>query len=375
LTAFAIGPYLEVALSTRMLCYSFHSVKGGVGKSTLSILCAHALAKALEADAESPVPVVLIDMDLTGTSLADVLPLCAPEWPDLQRAEPIDLLGVRPSGAYHSPEETRLRMEARRNRLEVPSERPLDPRAPIGVPFLNDQLLFATKDWKLERDVPVDALLWREKEGPRNLWVIPSSALPDDLERILPVIYDEERAAFLEGRLERLFAALIARFGRLAVVIDTPPTVPGLSRSVLSLALRLGRGKKVALSEGGTLPPALEAAAVRWHACLVASPDFQDLRAAVRWLDLVRGDEQEIIRLAINRAPSLEPGDQQRLLTTAFAQSANALAMNPVWIDDRESFRLFRQEGVPLHFAAESPEDETIQVLLQSGHDWLKEGM
>ena len=76
--------------------------------------------------------------------------------------------------------------------------------------------------------------------------------------------------------------------------------------------LRLGRGEKVALSEGGTLPPALEAAAVRWHACLVASPDFQDLRAAVRWLDLVRGDEQEIIRLAINRAPSLEPGDQQR---------------------------------------------------------------
>lgn len=278
-------------------CYSFHSVKGGVGKSSLSALLAHGLAREM--------PTTLIDMDLTGTSLGDVMPLEAPRWSGEMN------LAVAPDAGFHDRRDTVALIRERGETMPA--------SALVAPPFLNDFLLYATPDWDEDADVHPAALGWRMQGGPDALRVMPSSALPRDLERILPVIYDEEHAAFLEGRLELLLDDMLRHWEEKAperaVVFDTPPTIPGLSRAVLSLALRLGlrlgQPDKVSLAEDGYIPAVLEAAQVRWTIFLVVTMDVQDLRAANRWLELVRDDEQSLFRVVVNRvAPGLEEGSR-----------------------------------------------------------------
>src|SRR5262245_18811308 len=58
----------------RVRAHAFASTKGGVGKSSLAVATARYLAHT------SRVPVVL-DLDLTGSSTADALALCAPDLP------------------------------------------------------------------------------------------------------------------------------------------------------------------------------------------------------------------------------------------------------------------------------------------------------
>jgi MinD-like ATPase involved in chromosome partitioning or flagellar assembly len=292
-------------------CISFHSVKGGVGKSTLSTLVAHGLACR-----HRETPVVLIDMDLTGTSLSDVLPLQAPSWSSGR----VDLFA--PPSDFDSCEVTRDRIEARRSALDDD----------IHVPYLNDFLLHSDPDWSTERDVLPQALSWRMAGGPDNLVVIPSSALPEDLRRIVPVIFDEEHAAFLEARIEALLDMLVPAQGRRIVVFDTPPTIPGLSRSILSLGFRLGGSTKQPLAEDGYIPERLRAAPVGWRIGMVVSRDIQDLRAAERWMELMDQDESALVRLVINRVPQ---GDEVQLQHDLFgvqsgaAESGRVVALVP----------------------------------------------
>jgi hypothetical protein len=281
----------------KLRCYSFHSVKGGVGKSTLSTFLACGLARSM--------PTTLIDMDLTGTSLGDVLPLQAPLWsPGVELAK---ALATAPDNDFAD----------RTTTLKLISKRNSEPgHAPMYLPFLNDFLLYATPDWGMEADVHARALDWRlDSPNPLlrdQLRIIPSSALPRDLDRILPVIFDEEHAAFLEGRLEFLLDGLVEStdptMAERAVVFDTPPTIPGLSRTVLSLALRLGGVEKIPLDEeDGFIPDTLKQTDIDWTIFLVVTPDMQDLRAANRWLDLVERDEESLFRVVVNRAnPQLE---------------------------------------------------------------------
>jgi hypothetical protein len=271
-------------MSGSLRCYSFHSVKGGVGKSTLSTFLAHGLACR-----DPNTEVVLIDLDLTGTSLSDVLPLQAPRW----AGDTIDLRSP-PTGEFHDRAETLRRIAARQ-----PSE-----TGGLQVAFLNDYLLWTDPDWSTERDVVPSALRWKMSGAPPNLTVIPSSALPADLDRIIPVIFDEEHAAFLEARLEVLLDALVPDEGERIVVIDTPPTIPGLSRSVLSLGLRLGHTPKRALADDEYIPARLSAGSVRWQIGMVLSVDWQDLRASERWMALFGPEDQDILRIILNRAPS-----------------------------------------------------------------------
>lgn len=331
-------------------CYSFHSVKGGVGKSTLSAFLAHGLA--------SKMPTTLIDMDLTGTSLGDVLPLVAPRW-----AGAMDL-NRPPDGGFYGRKATLARV---RERGEASPASAL-----VEPPFLNDFLLFATPDWDAETDVHPAALGWRMSGAPEALQVVPSSALPRDLERILPVIYDEEHAAFLEGRLEYLLDDLVRCWepnaAERAVVFDTPPTIPGLSRTVLSLALRLGRENKVSLAEDAFIPSALEAVRVRWTIFLVVTMDMQDLRAANRWLELVQEEERALFRVVINRVDaqsvkldSIEAELEYKLLganpmrfpseTPVDLAAEDAmpalLDFDRVVIDDQAGMRFFGDEQVP----------------------------
>lgn len=322
-------------------CYSFHSVKGGVGKSTLSVVTALALAHKHPGAA-----VFLVDMDLTGTSLADVLPLEAPKWEGVEAAGPLDL--QVPASGFHEHESARARIEERAE---------AEGSAAVGVPFLNDYLLYSTPDWDQGTDVPPAAISWRLQGAPDNLRVLPSSALPRDLVRALPVIYDEEHAAYLEGRLEYLLAALVSKEPETFVVFDTPPTIPGLSRSVLSLALRLSHEPKEKLSDDEDMPPALEAATVNWRAYLVATQDYQDIRAAARWLSLT--EDGAVVRLVLNRVGGekkqreqlhlralREPGPSERALRPedpeALARLDRRLA-EPIWIEEHPDLqKLFR---------------------------------
>jgi hypothetical protein len=332
-------------LSARLLGYSFHSVKGGVGKSTLSALAAVHIAHA-----KPEVPVYLIDMDLTGTSLADVLPLEAPRWD----GDGIDLL-VTPSG-FHSRADSRELMEQRQDELLTALERgePPDRRNAIGVPFLNDFLLFATPDWDARTDVHPRAITWRMQGGPSNLGVLPSSALPADLERTLPVIFDEERAAFLEARLEHLLAALLREHqaqGAVAVVFDTPPTIPGLSRSVLSLAFRLGGAPKITLADDGYLPSPLDTAGIEWSAFLVATTDLQDLRGAARWLDLVQEKERAILKPLLNRATKADELQRRALLDEALREIGATVLSDYILVEEDLGLQFFREERVPPELA------------------------
>lgn len=300
-------------MSGSLRCYSFHSVKGGVGKSALSTMTA--LAAAAQG-AET----FLIDMDLTGTSLSDVLDLVAPRFPVLDGE--LQLL-EKPTG-WLTDEELLGAVFARQDARDGP--------VAIGAPFLNDYLLFQTPSWDKELDIERPAALgWKMSGAPENLRVLPSSALPRDLERILPVVYDEERAAFLESRLEYLLGALVPTMGERVLVIDTPPTIPGLSRAVLSLAIRLGRGgKKEPLAEDGSVRGQLRDAGVDWQAFIVSTMDWQDVRAAARWVNLLLDDERDVVRWLLNKAPSADTNREAALRDIVSPQLRRPSLTSPV---------------------------------------------
>jgi hypothetical protein len=352
-------------------------VKGGVGKSTLSVLTACALAQRNQA------PVTLIDMDLTGTSLADVLPLRAPLWPDAGPSDVLNLLNP-PSGGFHSLEETRTRIEARgeaaleaeedsaqeateastsvsdgEEAVEAKAEEGEDeggedegvPPAnqSRGVPVLNDYLLFATPDWDEQQDIPIQSLLWSvDGIDFERLQVIPSSALPADLNRILPVIFDENHSGFLEGRLEYLLNALVPDEGERIVIVDTPPTIPGLSRSVLSLALRLSDDPQRPLSSEDPFIPERLRDAVDWTAFVVSTMDQQDLVAASRWISLIKPGEQTRIRFLVNRSRGADQQQLRALFEKRLSEAEpNVLLNDPEWIEEQSGMSIFRATVVP----------------------------
>lgn len=275
---------------------SFHSVKGGVGKSTLATVAAFQHAMHHPDDS-----VVLIDMDLTGTSLAEALCLCAPRWSQSAVVTREVLESQNPDG-FCDREET-LRRIQERDESQASDATQRDYR----VPFLNDFLLHTPTDRGNPRDVRVDSLLWQMSTEHSNLRVIPSSSIPWDLELIAPVIFDEQHSGFLEARLEVLLASLLewhqtsSRTGDVVVVIDAPSSFVGLSRSVMSLGLRLASSEKQELSDDGGMPSSLKNSEVKWRIFTITTADQQDLHAAARWMLLAGDDERGMFRVVINR--------------------------------------------------------------------------
>ncbi len=253
---------------------------------------------------------ILIDMDLTGTSLSDVLNLQPPRFPE---TDGVLQLREQPSGYLTGADASAL-IEKRRDAEDGASA--------VGVPFLNDYILFQTPSWDTKEDIDDPSRMgWKMEGAPANLRVLPSSALPRDLEKILPLVFDEERAAFLEGRLEYLLEALVPESGERVLVFDTPPTIPGLSRAVLSLAIRLGGpGEKQPLAVDGYIPRGLESTRIVWDAFIVSTIDWQDVRAAVRWLEMLTEEERDVVRWLINRAGGRDV-DRDTLLRSILAPS------------------------------------------------------
>jgi len=327
--------------------YSFHSVKGGVGKSTLATLNALQLAKK-HPDAR----VLLVDMDLTGTSLADVLPLQAP------RVSEDNVLALDSAAAeWCSVDDTRAAVRRRGDEV--------DPRQ-RHVAFLNDYLLFAPLDGSLDADPR--SLFWKYNGAPKNLDVLPSSALPRDLQRILPVIFDEHQSAFLEARLETLISRVLSSdrneadetLRDLHVVLDVPPTIPGLSRAVLSAVMRLSaRDGVVDLADNRPTDRVFQDIETRrGRAFVVTSRDLQDLRAAARWLRATTDDRVRVIVNRSDEGSAVQMRDELRdalggaptgSVLDAPTESADASDWAPqfasaIWVPNNPSLRIFRAE-------------------------------
>jgi hypothetical protein len=198
----------------------FCSAKGGVGKSTLSVACARLLA-------QSGRQCVLIDADLTGTSLADGLSLCAPivERDDQGRLD----FFARPTGKFMTREET---IKARNSRkFQEWSGRPPAP------PFFNDLLLQGERG----AECTVEALWWKHEQDD-GLRVLPSSPLTQDIAIALGWLREEpfewlQRFMWLlQGMREQLPALS-------DVVIDLPPGLFGFAHETLALLSNLKLGK------------------------------------------------------------------------------------------------------------------------------------
>lgn len=220
-------------MSRPLRIHAFCSIKGGVGKSTLAVACATRLAR-------DDGKIVLIDVDLTGSSLADGLVLRAPAI-TLDEGGQMDLTAPA-TERFLSPEETeRLR-----------DERQVAPRAPRRPPpFVNDALTFTGRG---ERDCNPSALLWRHSEIP-SLQIIPASPLRTDVSVAVGWLYNQEHFLFAERLGQILFALRQNQPDLSDVVLDLPPGTFGFTHAVLSMIALLASGKDVPgvprLSESG----------------------------------------------------------------------------------------------------------------------------
>lgn len=248
------SPEISAVKSRAIALHVFCSAKGGVGKSTLAVACAKALA------AEKRVPLV-VDADLTGTSLADGLRLCAPKTA-LHTDGTVDVL-ASPTGEVLSRNEV---VRLRRLRRDAPHRRGLPPA------YLNDALRpYWENELQSYVDVRVDALLWRHEkdDGVRYL---PSSALRHDMEDSLRWF---SREAFdWAAAMILLLDCTAEHWPALTdVVIDVPPGLFGFSQEMLALASTLTRG---GLPEGY---PDWKTGPIAWNArvFLVTTPDLNDM--------------------------------------------------------------------------------------------------
>lgn len=182
--------------------YAFYSVKGGAGKSALSIAAALGFA-------ERQRPVAVLDLDLMGTSIADGLALEAP-----------DLLRPDGSLAWTGPrtrELTRSQTLERRNRHSA--------RTPT-LPYLDSLLLDATIDFD------AGSMAWKHPDQPTIRWYPSSPRLVDSTRAAQQLLIDPD-TALLADRITDLVQRVSTPLGPQPVVlIDLPPGLYGLPKLV-----------------------------------------------------------------------------------------------------------------------------------------------
>jgi len=257
--------------------HTFCSVKGGVGKSTLATVCAKLLARA------GRVP-VLVDCDITGTSLADGLRLCAPEV--VKHEDGAIDLDAPPTGELLSIDATRSRRARRRDALRRDGDKWKD--RPLPPPYFNDPLnhVFLTK-----RPARVDALLWKHERDDGVLY-LPSSSTHDDVVQSMEWFYGEpfEWARCFAWTLDGLAQQLPALTD---VVVDLPPGIWGFSHEMLVIVSTLLLGNPMP----DDYPP-WHAGPIRWvpNPFLIMSRDPNDILPALEYVALQR-----------SKVPTLKP--------------------------------------------------------------------
>ena len=273
--------------------HAFSSAKGGVGKSTLAIAAAHIVARPSNGR-----KAVVIDCDLTGSSLADGLRLRAPAMPRNEFGA-LDLTAPSVPEPLSVEETTKL-IDERMSLKET------DP--PSAVPFFNDALTFTAKDPDIECNIA--SMTWRDEVNDAVLY-LPSSSAREDIRLALAWLYEVDST-----RWTRRFAWVLDQIattveGVTDVMIDLPPGLFGFSQSVLTLLTAYLRGEE--LPEG--FPDSR--ARVDWliNPFLISTPDTNDLFTAVRAYGRISGRLHNL-RLIVNQ--DSRPDDTRRAVTQRF---------------------------------------------------------
>jgi hypothetical protein len=276
-------------MNRKITLHVFCSVKGGVGKSTLATTCAKLLA------ANRRVP-LLIDADLTGTSLADGLRLCAPK----TAVRPDGTVDVEapPTGEFFTRDEV---ARLRRLRRDNPLKKGLPPA------YLNDALRpYLESNVEYAGEVRVDALRWRH-EIDDGVWYLPSSALRQDLAESLG--WFSLKVFDWMGAMTVLLDTASFQWPELTdVVIDVPPGLFGFGEEMLALASMLMRD---GLPEGY---PDWKTGPVVWdaRAFLVTTPDANDVLPVYEYMAL---NIKKLLRATIllNKSTTVLPQPEEIL--------------------------------------------------------------
>jgi hypothetical protein len=284
----------------------FCSAKGGVGKSTLAVATAKLLA-------EQGHVCVLIDADLTGTSLGDGLLLRAPEVTADAEGKPD--LAKPPTGRLLTREET-VRLRKLRGSLSWDNTQASPP-----PPFLNDALRYVGEDGG---ECQVESLFWRHVDDDKVRY-LPSSPARRDIGVALGWLYDEEEFGWIQ-RMAWLFDGMCEQMPSLTdVVVDLPPGLFGFAHQMLALTSNLERG--VPFPSGYPLWDGK----IRWksNAMLVTTPDRADLIAAVEYATRFR-EQTGHVRLLLNKSAKMSMSSVRHILRDQFGEAIAQTPLTPV---------------------------------------------
>jgi hypothetical protein len=280
---------MSMAMTVRAIhIHAFCSVKGGVGKSTLATATAKLLARRPDRK------VVLIDADMTGTSLADGLRLRAPNV-RMRKDGSMDLLAESPAGPHYSWSET-SRMIRERGLTKW------DQFPPPPV-YLNDILTYDPIDEFTDpvETIPecvVEPLLWKhEKED--GVGYLPSSPMRQDVATALTWLFDQANRTNPYPWIRRmswLFHGMRGQMPELTdIVVDLPPGLVGFPHEMLMLLGALDRREKLPIGY-----PEWEPGEWLARPFLLTTGDRNDIFAAVdHWLQ--HREHLSSLRLVINK--------------------------------------------------------------------------
>ena len=234
--------------------YTIHSQKGGVGKTSIAL----ALAGISGANGKKT---LLIDADMTGASISDVpgmeyeLDKSSKRFNDLILAKPNEFMQV--TAIWPAPKDN------------------------------EDTIL---KRQFCQRKMDHDAV-----------YFIPSSARPEDVETMVPLISQEDHLHFFRHRIEDTLAAAI-RSGFQTIILDHSPGLFGLSKTALQMSLEWGLPQDKSnhrlrhLLKGHLPEPSLQA-------LLVSSFEPHDYKAVLVSLQYVIGKLISIHKIDEDKYP------------------------------------------------------------------------
>lgn len=317
--------------------HAFSSVKGGVGKSTLAVACAKLLAQEYGT-------CVLIDADMTGTSLADGLRLKAPKL-QLHSDGTLDLEAAR-GDEFYAPEDVRQKRELRRARSdEEAASRKLPPV------YFNDALLYQHDD--VNHECNIAAMFWRHEREDR-IFYLPSSSVRSDVVISMGWLYSPEYELRWQRRVAWLIDEMAKRLPELRhVIIDLPPGVFGFTTAILGLCADIA--DDFPLPDGW--PNWIESE-FQWRTnpCLVVSEDENDLRAALEFYRFVNSRVE--LRLVVNRTRDVAEVIKRRIAKLLPEQNMDGVNVGFVRQHDSTLGKIFRPEVNDLDMAAFDPDEQ-----------------
>ncbi len=283
----------------------FCSAKGGVGKSTLAVTTARLLANGGRT-------CVVLDADLTGTSLADGLRLCAPEVARLPDGN-LDF-DAAPTGRHLSRAETIAQRNARKG-IEWEGR-------PPAPPFLNDILIYEKSD---DSECKVEALLWRHEDPDDKVWYLPSSPFQVDVAIALGWLYREQPFTWL-ARLMWLLDGMSEQMTTLSdVVIDLPPGLFGFAHEALVLLSSLEFSTPFPSGF-----PIWNQGGVTWEGkpLLVSTSDRNDLILALEYM-VGHRDKLPHLDIVLNRYASSRESELREVIREHFDETLGVEGLLP----------------------------------------------